>query len=112
MEVRRIKSYIFSKDNQIRAVKVQLSNKNILDKAINHLYPLEIPSVTDKFNVTNNESRSDNNGLAEPKFVRKAAVEARRKLRDQLQLESVNMIFFFPGRSVMEMEQHHEEIIL
>ena len=39
----RIKSHIFSKDNQIRAVKVQLPNKNILDRAINHLYPLEIP---------------------------------------------------------------------
>ena len=108
----RIKSYIFSKDNQIRAVKVQLSNKNILDRAINHLYPLEIPSVADEFNVTNNEPRPDNNGPAEPKFARKAAVEARRKLREQLQLESVNMIFSFPGGSVMEMEQHHEEIIL
>ena len=145
----RIKSYIFSKDNQIRAVKVQLANKNILDRAINHLYPLEIPSVADEFKVTNNELRPDDNvtnnelrpddnvtnnelrpddnvisnelrpddnvisieprpndsGLAEPKIVRKAAFEARRKLRDQLQLESINMIFSFPGGSVMEMEQ-------
>ena len=108
----RIESYIFSKDNQIRAVKAQLTNKNILDRAINHLYPLETPSVADEFNVTNNEPRPDNNGPAEPKFARKAAVEARRKLREQLQLESVNMIFSFPGGSVMEMEQHHEEIIL
>ena len=57
----RIKSYIFSKDNQIRAVKVQLANKNILDRAINHLYPLEIPSVADEFKVTNNELRPDDN---------------------------------------------------
>ena len=56
-------------------------------------------------NVTSIEPRPNDSGLAEAKIVRKAAVEARRKLRDQLQLESINRIFSFPGRSVMEMEQ-------
>jgi len=39
---------ILSRDNQVRSVKVQLPNKNILDRPINHLYPLEIPSVINK----------------------------------------------------------------
>ena len=104
----RIKSYIFSKDNQIRAVKVQLPNKNILDRAINHLYPLEIPSVVNnesEFNVTNNiPVTTDREPLEEPRPVRKAAVEARQKLKDQLQLESTHVIFSFPRGSVMDME--------
>ena len=47
--------------------------------------------------MTSNEPRlHDNELLLEPKFVIKAAVEARRKLSDQLQLESC-MIFYFPA---------------
>ena len=44
--------------------------------------------------MTSNEPRLHDNELS--KFVIKAAVEARRKLRDQLQLESC-MIFYFPA---------------
>ena len=97
---------VFSKDNQICAVKVQLLNKNILDRTTNHLYPLEIPSVVDiesEFNVNNNKTvTTDKGSLKEPRPVRNAAIEARQKLKDHLQLESINVIFSFPRGSVMD----------
>ena len=40
----KIKEFIFSKDRLTRSVKIQLPNKNIVSRAINHLYPLEITS--------------------------------------------------------------------
>ena len=40
----QIKELIFSKDGLIRSVKIQLPNKNIISRAINQLYPLEITS--------------------------------------------------------------------
>ena len=81
-----------------------------MNRTVNHLNPLEITSVADEFNMTCNEPRPDDNGLlAEPKLVRKTAAEARRKLKDQLQLKSIyKHDLFFSGRSVMEIEQHHE----
>ena len=53
--------------------------KKNLNRAINHLYPLEIPSVVDnesEFNVTSNESVTTGKGpLEESKLVRKAAAD-------------------------------------
>ena len=98
-KIAKIKSFIFSKDKQICAVKIQLPNISILDRAINHLYPLEIPSVVDddiELNITNEPNVSDKGLIEEQKCVRKAAVEARQKLRDQLQLDAINMTFSFP----------------
>ena len=37
-----IKEYILSKDGEIRSVIIQLPNKQLVSRAINHLFPLEI----------------------------------------------------------------------
>ena len=44
---------------------------------------------------------TDKEILENLKYVRKAAVEARQRIRDQLQSEAMNIIFPSPG-SVME----------
>ena len=38
----QIKEFIFSRDGLICSAKIQLPNKNIISRAINHLFPLEI----------------------------------------------------------------------
>ena len=40
-----IKQYILSKDGQIRSVIIQLLNKQLVSRAINHLFPLEIQAT-------------------------------------------------------------------
>ena len=40
-----IKEYILSKDGEIRSVIIQLPNKQLVSRAINHLFPLEIQAV-------------------------------------------------------------------
>ena len=57
-----VKEFIFSKDGLIRSAKVQLSNHNVISRAINHLFPLEILSVvkTDKeFSLGDNSFITD-----------------------------------------------------
>ena len=55
-----IKEYILSKDGQIRSV-IQLPNKQLISRAINHLFPLEIQAtqsedIKNEAEVTINES--------------------------------------------------------
>ena len=40
-----IKEYIFSKDEHICSVIIHLSNKQLISRVINHLFPLEIQAV-------------------------------------------------------------------
>ena len=40
-----IKEYSFSKDGQIWSVIIQLPNKQLVSRAINHLFPLEIQAT-------------------------------------------------------------------
>ena len=40
-----IKKFIFSKDGEIRSVIIQLSNKELVSRVINHLFSLEIQAV-------------------------------------------------------------------
>ena len=56
-----IKEYILSKDGQIRSVIIQLPNKQLVSRAINHLFPLEIQAtqsqdIKNEAEVTINES--------------------------------------------------------
>ena len=56
-----IKEYILSKDGQIRSVIIQLPNKKLVSRAINHLFPLEIQAtqsevIKNEAEVTFNES--------------------------------------------------------
>ena len=41
----KVTKLIRGKDSQIRAARVKLPNKNILERPINYLYPLEIKST-------------------------------------------------------------------
>ena len=40
-----IKKHILSEDGQIRSVIIQLPNKQLVFRAINHLFPLEIQAT-------------------------------------------------------------------
>ena len=42
----QIKDYIFSRDGHIRSAVIRLPSKNLVSRAINHLYLLEVPSFT------------------------------------------------------------------
>ena len=75
-----IKEYILSKDGQIRSFIIQLPNKQLASKAINHLFPLEIQAaqsedIKNEAEVTINESgASGSSGNLQP--LRKAAEQA------------------------------------
>ena len=71
-----------------------LHNKNTLERAINHRYPLEIPSIIE-FSITNDEP-SDKGIPKKPNCIRMAAVETRQRITEQLQTEAFNITFFFP----------------
>jgi len=43
----RVKEYIGSKDGCICSVVVELPNKHLISRSVNHLFPLEIPAVQD-----------------------------------------------------------------
>ena len=45
-----IKEYSLSKDGQIRSVIIQLPNKQLVSRAINHLFPLEIQATQSEDN--------------------------------------------------------------
>ena len=56
-----IKEYNLSKDGQIRSVIIQLPNKQLVSRAIDHLFPLEIQAIQsedikNEAEVTINES--------------------------------------------------------
>ena len=69
-----------SKDGQIRSVIIQLPNKQLVSRAINHLFPLEIQAtqsedIKNKAEVTINESgASGSSGNLQP--LRKGAEQA------------------------------------
>ena len=91
----QIKEFIFSKDGLIRSAKVQLSNHNVISRAINHLFPLEILSVvkTDKeFSLRDNSFITDESRPS----CRKAAIQAREKIFEQLNDEPTCIMFSFP----------------
>ena len=83
-----IKEYSLSKDGQIRSVIIQLPNKQLVSRAINHLFPLEIQAtqsedIKNEAEVTINESgASGSSGNLQP--LRKAADQACKRITEQL----------------------------
>ena len=83
-----IREYILSKDGQIRAVIIQLPNKQLVSRAINRLFPLEIQAtqsedIKNKAEVTINESgASGSSGNLQP--LRKAADQAHKRITEKL----------------------------
>ena len=95
-----IKEYILSKDGQIRLVIIQLPNKQLVSRAINHLFPLEIQAtqsedIKNEAEVTINESgASGSSGNLQP--LRKAAEQARKRITEQLNDQVAVVVFSFP----------------
>ena len=52
-----IKEYILSKDGEICSVIIQLPNKQLVSRAINHLFPLEIQAVQSEAAETKSKPR-------------------------------------------------------
>ena len=94
----QIKELIFSKDGLIQSVKIQLPNRNIISRAINHLYPLEITSE-----VSNDRETPCDDNLVKERTVsnRKAAIAARNKISKQITKTTTCLIFCSP-QSVMD----------
>jgi len=86
-----------SRDNQVRSVKVQLPNKNILDRPINHLYPLEIPSVISNDDLpvikTSPIVDTEDTDDQQKQIKRKAAINARAKISEYLRADAVTVTF-------------------
>ena len=77
----KVVELIKGKDSQICSVKIQLFNKTILERVINYLYALEIKSVIGKEDKSPNPSVDDSKNPS----TRKAAIEARKGINNQLQ---------------------------
>ena len=90
----KVKEFILSRDNQVRSVKVQLPNKNILDRPINHLYPLEIHSVinNDDLPVTKTSPIADTEDQ-QKQIKRKASINAGAKISEYLHADAVTVTF-------------------
>ena len=96
-------------DMQIHSVIIQLPNRQLISRAINHLFLLEIQATQpddNKSEVTSNESvTSDLNGDSRP--LRKAADQAHKKISEQLNDQAVVVVFSFPREyHGAEMECH------
>jgi len=96
----KVVKLIKGKDPEIRSVKIELFNKTILERAVNYLYPLEIKSVVineddpDK-STTTQPTTSTLEGVKKPS-ARKAAVEALKRINNQLQDNPISISFSFP----------------
>ena len=92
-----IKEFIHSKDGQIRSVKIELPNKQVLSRAISHLYPLEIQAASDltQANSLTNKIEKDLK-LSKPP-LRAASIEARKSIALQMDNQPVTVAFSYPG---------------
>ena len=96
-----IKEYIFSKDGEIRSVIIKLPNKQLVSRAINHLFPLEIQAVLSEAAETKSQQSTEEpdvnitpKGNLRPS--RKAAILAREKIKEQLTDQAATIFFAFP----------------
>ena len=90
-----IEELIPSKDDAVRAATVRTASGKLLNRPLNFLYPLECSEVSEKPTesdepVGNNGNQDDTskqksgNEPAEKRTTRRAAIEARRKLNNQM----------------------------
>ena len=110
-----VKEHIFSKDGQIRSVKIELPNKQILVGAINHLFPLEIMVASDQNRVktSNDEPVLTDQPIRELNLLpRKASIQARKKIAEQMRDEPVTITFCYPGEchGVNDITQHIDDV--
>ena len=101
-----VKEYIFSKDGQIRSVIIQLPNKQLVSRAINHLFPLEIQAVQSEdedMNLQKSDVNTELKGDSRP--MRKAAVQAHKRITEQLCDQPVTVVFSFPRECRGEVDE-------
>ena len=96
MRIYHAGQFIFSKDGEIHSVIIQLPNKQLVSRTINYLFPLKIQVVDHESkdvktpgndNVVNAVLRSDS------QYMRKAVVQAHKRIVDQLNDQAVTVIF-------------------
>ena len=80
----------------IRSAKIQLSNKNIISRAINYLFPLEIDSQVDL--IKSKDPIRCNQDITMPRDVlsKKAAIEACQRISKQLTEHATCILFCYP----------------
>ena len=74
-------------------MKLKLPNKGILDRPISHLYPLEIPLVVNNNDPLTIEASPGADIDQQKHGRRKAAINARRKITEQLRTDAVTASF-------------------
>ena len=82
--IARIVELIASKDGKVRSAKIKTSNRKILHRPLNLLYPIEVQGHSEKDVVV--KEMDENTDRIEAKVsrpIRKAAIDARRKI-DQM----------------------------
>ncbi len=79
----RIVELIVSRDGNIRSVKVRLPSGKVLGRPLNLIYPIEC-SVSPVDKQDNLNSSKDVSQSSEPRQIRKAAMDAKRKIMEQL----------------------------
>ena len=107
-----IKEYILSKDGEIRSVIIQLPNKQLVSRAINHLFPLEIQAVQSEAAETKSKQSTETSDVhielkGDSRTLRKAAILARKRIGEQLTDQAVTVVFSFPPGSVMKREKQY-----
>ena len=101
-----VKEYIFSKDGQIHSVIIQLPNKQLVSRAINNLFPLEIQAVQSEdedMNLQKSDVNTELKGDSRP--MRKAAAQARKRIMEQLCDQPVTVVFSFPWECCGEVDE-------
>ena len=103
-----IKDYILSKDGEIRSVYIQLPNKQIVSRAINNLFPLEIQVESEnKVEPRPLEQMQPNTDQEDSRPLRRAAVLACKRIGEQLNDQAVTVVLSFPGECREERGDRH-----
>ena len=97
-----IKEFIFGIDGLIRSGRIQLPNKIIISRAMNHLFPLEISSVlsTDcEFSLVDDNDVIPGNSTINYDIERPPKSEAAAKARERIseQIKPDPTYFFLPA---------------
>ena len=96
-----IKEYILSKDGEIHSVIIQLPNKQLVSRAINHLFPLEIQAVQSEAAETKSIQSTETSDVdielkSDSRPLRTAVILARKRIGEQLINQAVTVVFSFP----------------
>ena len=109
----KVTKLIESKDNEIRAATILLPTKKEVNRPINLLYPLETATPTDQYNhqiVNKNLHDNEENKIvikeSSDRTKRKAAIEAREKLRHHFADEIGTFVWCRECREDHEMQQN------